>query len=88
MVNGENGVNGVTARSRVEEVIGKGHESATNLNLKVAGKNAKETSKKSRSATLTVVDVSSLKNSTFIDQPASLFHHKMNVLCFKGYFSQ
>ena len=63
MANGENGANGANVRSHVEEVLGKGHESATNLNLMVAGKNAKETSKKSRNATLTVVDVSSLINS-------------------------
>lgn len=61
MANGENGVNGVNVRSRVEEVVEKGHEGATNLNQEVAGKNAKEKTKKSRSVTLTVVDVSSLK---------------------------
>ena len=65
MANGENGVNGVNVRSRVEEVVEKGYEGATNLNQEVAGKNAKETNKKSRSATLTVVDVSSLNIFNF-----------------------
>ena len=55
------GANGANVRSHVEEVQEKGHESATNLNVEVAVKDAKETSKKSRSATLTAVDVSSLE---------------------------
>lgn len=59
------GQHGVTVPLHVEEEAGKGHGSAITLNLKVAGKTAKDQRKNLRNVTLSSVGVSTQFSCVF-----------------------